>query len=179
MIDEDEPAQDEKEARRGGAAQEFVDRLVDAVHAVRGEFRGDAPEDLMRSCGIEPEDPAAMVAQCAEVCADDLDLSDPSVLDLLQDELEEERIQSLEEGEEPTPEELRSLRERYCEARMDEGLFTLTYYYCVEDLQGRAIYFSSTHGDGGDLLYCDGPWTTLPEPEDGFDGSCLREWTGI
>ena len=150
----------------------FIDRLAQAVYARSDEFAGESVRNLIEECGVSPED--CLVAQCHWVCR--TDLGQEEVVEYLDEDLTEERKLELDAGGEITLEERQLADERYCEQVMGWGHFTLTDYYRVEDSQGRPIFFSSDHGDGGYVLGWDGPWTTLPDMTDGFDGDCLREW---
>ena len=153
----------------------FIDRLAQAVYAGSDEFAGESTLDLMEECGVYPEDWIHLVAQCHWVCR--TDFNQEEAVEYLDEDLTDERKLELDAGDGLTPDERRLADQRYCEHLLGQGITTLTHYYRVEDSQGRPIFFSSDHGDGGYLLDCDGPWKTLPEMTEDFDGECLREWT--
>jgi hypothetical protein len=174
-----------------GSEKEFIDRVARAVYDGSSELddvldglddesddesEGSA-EYLMRRCGIgEPGgSPSPMVATCTWVCAEEhLDIDE---FDFLEKAVSEERILELENGARLTPEEEYLARKDYCEYAMGgDASFMVTDYYRVEDSQGRPVFFSSTHYDGGMRGY-GGPWDRMPDMTGGFDGECLRRWS--
>jgi hypothetical protein len=155
--------------------KEFIDRVARALYEGSNEFDDEDVVDLMQSCGIDPGSSSSLVATCTWVCAeDDMDVDE---FDFLEKTVSEERMLELENGARLTPEEEYLARKDYCDYEIGHGHFTATHYYRVKDSQGRPIFFSSDHGDGGYLHDADGPWKKMPDMTGGFDGECLREWT--
>jgi hypothetical protein len=171
--------------------KEFIDRVARAVYEdsreLDDELDGSADESddesegsaeyLMRRCGIDPGSSSSLVATCTRACIPDYRMSADEWLEYLEGAVSEERMLELEDGGDLTPEEEYLARKDYCESELGNGYFTVTRYYRVTDSQGRPIFFSSDHGDGGYLLDADGPWKKMPDMTGGFDGECLRQWT--
>ena len=151
--------------------QNTIDEIVEDVHNAGNKFCCLSTKELMAMCFVELEDSTHIVAQSVSVTAS---IEKEEALEYLDGLIEEERVETLQSGADLTPEEWEKAKRAYCESKMGSGSFHLTHYYKVEDSNERAIFFSSTHGDGGYCFAVEGPFKTLDLP-DPWDGETLSD----
>ena len=152
------------------STSEFIDRLVEAVYTGSKEFAEQDSEQLLEECGIAPTAGGwhpAFVAQCS---VDTVYLDPGEAWEHLDGLVTPERLEALQQGEDPTPEETKLYREKLVDSRLDFASGENVILYQVTDTKGRSIYFTVSHGDGGDVLGCDGPYQEVPPEADWVEG---------